>query len=55
MKLKNVNFILEQATKAHRGSRDTALLFNLDARLGWMVNAMTRPLYPPVRDPTSIV
>jgi hypothetical protein len=36
---------LEQATKAQRGSRGIALLFNLGARLGWAVSATPRPLY----------
>jgi hypothetical protein len=44
-----VNFTLEQAMKAQRGSTGIALLFffNLGARWGWVVNATPRPLYPP--------
>jgi catalase len=42
-----VNFTLEQAMKAQRGSRGIALLFfNLGARWGWVVNATPRPFYP---------
>jgi len=43
-----VQFTLEQATRAQKGGRrGIALLFlNLDARWGWVVNAMPRPLYP---------
>jgi hypothetical protein len=45
-----VKFILEQATKAQRGSRGISLLFNLGARWRWVVNATPRPLYPRERD-----
>jgi hypothetical protein len=34
-----VQFTPEQATKAQRGSRGIALLFNLGARWGWVVNS----------------
>jgi hypothetical protein len=38
--------------KAHRKSRETALLFlNHAARLGWVINATPRPLHPRERDP----
>jgi len=41
-----VQFTLEQATKAQRGSTGIALpLFNLGARWLWVVNATPRPLY----------
>jgi hypothetical protein len=41
-----VNFILEQATKVHKGSRSIVLLFlYLGARWGWVVNATPRPFY----------
>jgi len=44
-----VKFTLQQATKAHMGSRGLALLFfNLGARWGWVVNATPRPLEDPV-------
>jgi len=43
---------LEQATKAQRGSRGIAVLFNLGARWGWVVSAMPRPLYPRERTGT---
>jgi hypothetical protein len=40
-------FILEQATKVHKGSRSIVLLFlYLGARWGWVVNATPRPFYP---------
>ena len=43
----NVKITLEQATKAQRGSRGTALPFsNLGARWGWVVKATPWPLYP---------
>jgi len=40
-----------------RGGIDVWLycFLNLSARLGWVFNAMLRPLYPRVRDPASIV
>jgi hypothetical protein len=50
-----VKIIIEQAMKAQRGSRGIALLFNLGARRGWVVNATTWPLYPQERDPIPIV
>jgi len=41
---------LEHATKAQRGSRNTALLFFiLGARWGWVVKDTPRPLYPRVK------
>jgi hypothetical protein len=40
---KKVKFALEEAMKAQTGSRGIALLFNLGARWGWVVNAMPRP------------
>ena len=49
-----IKFALDQARKAHRRSRDNAL-FNLGARLGWVVNATSRPLYPHERDPVTVV
>jgi hypothetical protein len=50
-----VNFTLEQAMKAQKGSRCIALLFfNLGARW-WVVNATPRSLYPRERDPVPIV
>ena len=46
VKLK-VKVTLKQAMKAQSGSRSIAVLFfNLGARLGWVVNATRRPLYP---------
>jgi hypothetical protein len=52
----NVEFTLEQATKAQRKSRCIALLF-LSPRhqMGWVVNATLRPLYPLGKRPVSIV
>ena len=51
-----VKVTLEQATKAQRGSKGTALsFFNLGARWGWVVNATPRPLYPQGRDLVPIV
>jgi len=43
-----VKFTLEQATKAQKGSRGTALIsfFNLGTRWGWMVNTTPWPLDP---------
>jgi hypothetical protein len=41
-----VKFSLEKAMKAQRGSRGIALLFDLGARWGLVVNATPRPLYP---------
>ena len=43
-----------KATKVQRRSRDTTVLFYLDAGLGWVVYDMTRPLYPPERDPAPL-
>jgi hypothetical protein len=44
--IKNVKFILEQATAAKRGSTGMVYSFvNLGARLGWVVNAMSLALY----------
>jgi hypothetical protein len=42
-----VNFSLEQTMKTQRGV-DVYLysFFNLGVRLGWVVNATPRPLYP---------
>jgi hypothetical protein len=45
-----VKFTLEEATNAQKGSRGRALLFNLGARWGWVVNTTPRPLYPRERD-----
>jgi hypothetical protein len=39
-----VNFALEQAIEAQRKSRGIAVLFNLGARWGWVVNSTPRPL-----------
>jgi len=50
-----VKLSIEQATKAQRGTRGIALLFNLGARWGWVVNATPRPLYPRERDPVAIL
>jgi hypothetical protein len=44
--MQKVKFTLEQAAKAQRGSRGIALVFNLGARWGWVVNDTLRPLYP---------
>jgi hypothetical protein len=42
-----VQFSLEQATKAQRGSICTAVLFlELRHSMGWVVKATARPLYP---------
>jgi hypothetical protein len=51
-----VKLTLEQATKAQRGSRDTALLFlYLGPRWGWVVIATPRPFCPPERGSVPIV
>jgi hypothetical protein len=42
LKVKKVKFALELALKAKRGSRDIALLFNLGAEWGWVINATPR-------------
>jgi len=56
LKQVKVKFTLEQAWKAQRGSRDTALLFLfLGHRWGWVVIATPRPLCPPERGPVPIV
>jgi hypothetical protein len=47
-----VNSSLDQATKAQRGSRGIALLFNLGAGWEWVVNATPRSLYPRERPGT---
>ena len=48
-----IKFSLEEAMKAQRGSRDTALLF-LQHRswMGWVLNATPRPLYSRERPST---
>jgi hypothetical protein len=50
-----LEFTLEQTTKAQRGSRCIALLFNLGAKCGWVVNATPRPLYPRERPCTHCI
>ena len=46
-----VKIILEQAMTAERMSRGKLYsLFNLGPRLGWVVNATPRPIYPGERD-----
>jgi hypothetical protein len=50
-----VKFTLEQAMKAQRGSRGIALLINLSARWGWVVNAMPQLLYPWERSSTHCI
>jgi hypothetical protein len=50
-----VKFTLEQAMKARSGSRGIAILFNLSAGKGGVVNAMPRMLYPYEKDPIPIV
>ena len=52
----NVNFTLEQAMAAQRGSRGVRFcFFNLSARFGSVVNAKLRPLYLRERNPIPIV
>ena len=46
--------VVEQAMKAHRGSRGVSF-FNLGARWGWVINVTHRPFYPRGRDPVPIV
>jgi hypothetical protein len=50
-----VKFTLEETTKAQRGSRVIALLFNLGARWEWVVNATPPSSSTPGKDPVSIV
>jgi hypothetical protein len=51
-----VKFILEEATKTLRGSRGVALISLYPRRkMGWVVNATPRPLYPREREPVPIV
>ena len=51
-----VQFTLEQATKAQRGSRSIAYsFFNLGTRWGWVVNVTLRPLYLGEREPVPVV
>jgi hypothetical protein len=47
---KFVRFPLEQATKPQSYS-----FFNIGTKLGWVVNATPRPLYPREGDPKPIV
>ena len=54
MKVK-VKFTLQQITNDQRASRGLALLFNLGVRMGWVVNATLRPLYPRQTDLIFIV
>ena len=42
-----LKFTVEQATKAQSGSRGTAILFNIGAKCGWVVNATPRATLPP--------
>jgi hypothetical protein len=45
-----IEVILEQAMKVQRVSKSIALLFLQPRRkMGWVVNATPRPLYPPER------
>ena len=44
---------LEKAMKDPRWRRVTVLLFNLDARWGWVVNAKSLPLHPPGKRPST--
>jgi hypothetical protein len=49
-------FTLEQAMKANRQSRGTPhSVLNLGAGWEWVVNGMTRPLYPRERDAVPIL
>jgi hypothetical protein len=51
-----IKFVLEQYTKAQRGSRGIALLFLQPRRLmWWVVNATPRPLYPRERPCTPCI
>ena len=51
-----MKFTLEQATKSQMGSGGIALLFfHLGARWGWVVNAMSPPLYPWERRSTHCI
>jgi len=50
-----LTYPLEQATKDHRGSRRIAVLLNLGARWGWVVNATHRPLYSQERLATRML
>jgi len=51
-----VKFTLEQATKAHTGSRGRALLFLQPWRyMGWVINATLWPLYPRKRPRTHCI
>jgi len=50
-----VKVVLEQATKAERGNRVIALIFNLGARWRWVVNATLWPLYPRERPGTHSI
>jgi hypothetical protein len=51
--VKEVNFLLEQATKAKRV--ELYSFFNPGTRWGWVVNSTSQPLYPQERDPVPIV
>ena len=46
---------IEQALQAQRRSRSVVILFNLGARLGWVVNSMAQLLYSWERDAVPIV
>jgi len=51
-----VKFTLEQAPKAHKGSRVKAILFLQPWRyMGWVINATLRPLYPRKRPDTHCI
>jgi hypothetical protein len=50
-----VKFTLEQATKAQKGNRCIAVLFNFGARWGGCINATPRPLYPWERPGTHCI
>jgi hypothetical protein len=51
-----VKFTLQQATKAQAGEEvELYTSFNLGARLGWVVNATPRPLYPQERPGTHCI
>jgi hypothetical protein len=55
VKGKGIKYTLEQAMKAQKRSRGIALLFNLDARWVWVVDATLRPRYPRERPNTHCI
>jgi hypothetical protein len=50
-----IHLTLDQVMKVQRGSRGTAVLFNLNTRCGRVVNVTRRPLCPRARDPVHIL